>query len=210
MSRRDELSEEVVREKARETGIEGYIARKDPELYEFLKTEAKASGLAFTEYILGLLKWAYEIRTYTSFITKQDLENIKPECLYSALRFLQFFEKQYFNILAYAQVSAVTQIYTIVEQIMAMRRMETPRPTETGLPPLPPPTPSTVQRIVDAILRAIEMFTVGRPDVSSEIARKVAQELIRLTSQAPQTEASAQASAQASSQAQPQAQSSPQ
>lgn len=166
--------ERGVRERAQEKGVEGVIARKYPDLYERVKEVAEVTGESVLDIIYKYAKWALEVQKFSSVLTMEDLKNVSPEALLAAMKMLLFFEQQYFKAIAYANLAQAVQLVQTWQQLFT--------PYTTGgkeVIPQPPP-PSTVERWVNAILRAIELFTMGREEVRRSLAKEVATELAKL------------------------------
>jgi hypothetical protein len=180
----EEHATEEIREKAREKaalkGVEGVLARRYPELYRALKEMAVETGQDVLDVFASLANWAFEVRKYSTVITKDDLKNITPESLHAAMKFLLFYQEQYYKTQAYANVAAVQSIYSIVEGLLQARLAQASgREGAVILPPIP--SPSTVERISQSILRAIELFTIGKPEITEQLATAVARKLIEMS-----------------------------
>jgi len=181
---RIEPSEEEVKARVRSRlDVLSSIAKKYPALADKLKRMAEETGTPIDELIASYLNWAIEVREFSTYVTEADLKKVTPEALTSALKLMMFMEQQYFKVLAYANLAQGIQLYNIIAS--AMRGIA---PAEAGIQ-LPPPSPSTVEKVVNSIMRAIELFTLGRPEVRQELAKEVARELLKL-SQQPTTQTS--------------------
>jgi len=174
---------EQARARAAERGIEALLARKYPELYKQLREIAEESGVSVFDLMASLSQWAVEVRTAQRTITKEDLKNVTPEALNAALKLVLFYQEQYYKVQAYANVAAVQALYNIAEGILAGRLAAMRSEEGRTAIPLLPPSPGTVERIANAVLRAIELFTLGKPEVSEQIATAVAKKLIELSQQ---------------------------
>jgi hypothetical protein len=84
---------------------------------------------------------------------------------------------------AYANVSLIQAIYNLAESMAAGIRTSLGAGGAGGERPVIPftPTPSTIESIANAIIRAVELFTVGKPEVTQQIAEQVARKLIELS-----------------------------
>lgn len=172
---------DIARERAAVKGVEGVIARRYPELYNNLKKFAEETGQDVLDVIATFAQWAYEVKKYSPIITKEDLKNITPESLYAALKFVKFYMEEFYRAQSYANVAAVQAIYQIVEAIISGRLAQM-RQEETGFRLIAPapPSPSTIESLARTVLRAIELFTLGRPEVQEELATKVASKIMEL------------------------------
>jgi hypothetical protein len=180
----EEQPAEEIREKARERaavkGVEGVLARRYPELYKALREMAEETGQDVLDLFASLANWAFEVRKYSTVITKEDLKNITPEALHAAMKFVLFYQEQYYKVQAYANVAALQSIYSMVEGLLQARLAQVSgREGAVVLPPIP--SPSTVERIAQSILRAIELFTIGKPEVTEQLATAVARKLIEMS-----------------------------
>jgi len=175
---RIEPSEEEVKARVRSRlDVLSSIAKKYPSLAEKIKKMAEETGMSVEEIIASYLNWAIEVREFSTYVTEADLKKVTPEALTSALKLMMFMEQQYFKVLAYANLAQAIQLYNIIAS--AVRGYV---PSETGIQ-LPPPSPSTVEKVINSIMRAIELFTLGRPEVREELAKEVAKELLKLSQQ---------------------------
>ena len=181
----EDLNEEVKERVRLKRTILDSLARKYPALAEKLKKISEETDTPIDEVIASYLNWALELKEFSTLITESDLKKITPESLVSALKLMMFMEQQYFKVLAYANLAQGIQLYNTIVQAIRGAVPET-----GGGITIPPPTPSTVDRWVNAILRAIELFTLGRPEVREQLAKEVAQQLLKL-SQQPETQTQA-------------------
>jgi hypothetical protein len=176
------MSEEK-KELAREKGVEGVIAKKYPQLYERLKTLSEQTGQSVIDLMASYTNWALEIREFSTLVTPEDLTKITPEALYSALKLLLFFEERYIRLASYVNVSQGLAVFDALRQLL----LSTQVAQQQSQQPLPslliPPQPSTVDRLINSIVRAIEMFSMGREEVRRELAKSIAEELIRMSQQ---------------------------
>jgi len=181
------MSEEK-KELAREKGVEGVIAKKYPQLYERLKTLSEQTGQSIIDLLASYTNWALEIREFSTLVTPEDLMKITPEALYSALKLLLFFEERYIRLASYVNVSQGLAVFDALRQLLLSTQVTQQQSAQQPLLPLVP-QPSTVDRLVSAIVRAIEMFSMGREEVRRELARSIAEELIRMSQQPTQQQA---------------------
>jgi len=187
------LAEEEKKELAQVKGIEGVFAKKYPELYERLKAVSQQTGQSVLDLLASYTNWAMEIREFSTFVTPEDLKRISPEALYSALKLMMFFEERYVRLASYVNVSQALAIFDALRQLLIYQTAT----TQQGQPaqpliPLMPPQPSRIDRLIDAILRGIEMFAMGREDVRKQIAEEVAKKLIELAQAPPSTQTQTQ------------------
>jgi len=178
----DEVKDEVKARARAKVDILSAIGKKYPSLAEKLKKIAEDTGMPVEEVVASYLNWAVEVREFSTYVTEADLKKVTPEALTSALKLMMFMEQQYFKVLAYANLAQGIQLYNIIAS--AMRGVA---PAEAGIQ-LPPPSPSTVEKLVNSILRAVELFTLGRPEIRQELAKEVAKELVRLSQESTQTQ----------------------
>jgi hypothetical protein len=179
------VSEEQPRpeeQKKTKSGIEVALAKKYPELYAKLKDLSERTGKSILDLMASYTNWAIELREYATFVTEADLKNITPEALYSALKLLMFFEERYIRLISYINVAqAEAVINTMFRLFYPMYTSQQSTAPATPFTPPPPPQPDRVSRLMDAILRAIEMFSMGQEDVRRQLAREIAEELLRLS-----------------------------
>lgn len=168
-------------------GIEGVLARRYPQVYERLKALSEQTGQSILDLLVSYTNWALDIREYGSYITEQELKKITPEALYTALRFLMFFEDRYIRLASYVNVSNALAIFDAIRQLLVQSTVSTSQQQTTQVLPIIPPQPSTVDRFVNAIIKAIDMFSMGRSELRKELAKDIASELIKLSQQQQQT-----------------------
>ena len=177
------MSEEEKRE-FRERGAEGVIARKYPQLYEKLKEISERTGQSILDLLASYTNWALEIREFSSMVTQEDLANITPESLYASLKLLMFFEERYIRLISYMNVANALAIFNALRELLTYSTTAaTAQQTTAPLLPLVPPQPSRVERLIDAILRGIEMATLGSEGTRRQLAREIAEEIVKLASQ---------------------------
>jgi hypothetical protein len=177
------MSEEAKKELAREKGVEGVIAKKYPQLYERLRTLSEQTGQSVIDLLASYTNWALEIREFSTLVTPEDLHEITPKALYSALKLLLFFEERYIRLASYVNVSQGLAVFDALRQLLLSTQVAQQQSTQQPLLPLVPPQPSTVDRLINSIVKAIEMFSMGREEVRRELARSIAEELIRMSQQ---------------------------
>ena len=183
----EEAREEKHREISQIKGIEGVFAKRYPELYEKLKIVSQQTGQSLLDLIASYTNWAIELRQFSTLVTPEDLKHITPEALYSALKMIMFFEERYIRLVSYINVSQALAIFDALRQLLLYQTV----PTTQGQPsqpllPLMPPQPSKIDRLIDAIIKGIEVFSMGREDVRRQIAEEVAKRLIELAQTPPQ------------------------
>jgi len=178
----EEEREEIKTRARARVDILSAIAKKYPSLAKKIKKMSEDTGMSVEEIIASYLNWAVEVREFSTFVTEADLKKVTPEALTSALKLMMFMEQQYFKVLAYANLAQGIQLYNIIASVA-----RGVAPSEVGIQ-LPPPSPSTVERLVNSILRAVELFTLGRPEVRQELAKEVAKELLKLSQESTQTQ----------------------
>jgi hypothetical protein len=182
-----EQKPEQEKETARRLGVEGVLARKYPELYQKLKDLSVKTGQSVLDLLASYTNWALELREYSTYVTDEDLKNVTPESLYSALKLLLFFEERYIRLASYVNISTATAILDYVKSLYyPVSTQSSPSQPPPPLPPIPPSQPDRFTKLMDAILRAIEMFSMGSEDVRRRLAYDIAQELIKLSQ--PQTQ----------------------
>jgi len=178
----EQKPEQPERETARRLGVEGVFARKYPELYRRLKDLAEKTGQSFIDLLASYTNWALELREYSTYITEEDLKNVTPQSLYAALKMLLFFEERYIRLASYVNISTATAILDYVKSLYYQFPTQTsPSQPPPPIPIIPPSQPDRFTRLMDAILRAIEMFSMGSEDMRRKLANDIAQELIRLS-----------------------------
>jgi hypothetical protein len=177
------------KETARRLGVEGVLARKYPELYQKLKDLSVKTGQSVLDLLASYTNWALELREYSTYVTDEDLKNVTPESLYSALKLLLFFEERYIRLASYVNISTATAILDYVKSLYyPISTQSSPSQPPPPLPPIPPSQPDRFTKLMDAVLRAIEMFSMGSEDVRRRLAYDIAQELIKLSQPQPQGE----------------------
>jgi len=185
----DEIREEKHREIAQVKGIEGVLAKKYPELYERLKAVAERTGQSLLDLIASYTNWAMELREFSTLVTPEDLKNITPESLYSALKMIMFFEERYIRLVSYINVSQALAIFDALRQLLLYQTVpSTQGQTTQPILPLVPPQPSKIDRLIDAVLKGIELFSMGREDVRKQIAEEVARKLLELAQSPPSSQ----------------------
>jgi hypothetical protein len=175
------MSEEKKTELAREKGVEGVLAKKYPDLYERLKQISEQTGQSILDLIASYTNWALEIREFSTLVTPEDLKRINSEALYSALKLLLFFEERYIRMASYVNVSQALAIFDALRQLyIATAPMQTQQQQQPIIP-FVPPQPSTIDRFINAVVRAIEIFSMGREEVRRTLAKEIAEELIKIS-----------------------------
>jgi hypothetical protein len=172
--------EEEEKERARRTGIEGVLARKYPELYAELKELAQRTGRSVLDLLASYTHWALELRKYSSIVTEEDLKKVTPEALHAALKLLLFFEERYIRLASYANIAVATQVLDYLKSLYYPYPQTPSQPQTVPIPVPPPPQPDRVSQIINAVLRAIEMFSMGSEEVRRQLAREIAEELMRI------------------------------
>jgi len=95
---------------------------------------------------------------------------------------LLFFEERYIRLASYVNISTATAILDYVKSLYyPIPTQASPSQPPPPLPPIPPSQPDRFTKLMDAILRAIEMFSMGSEDVRRRLAYDIAQELIKLS-----------------------------
>jgi len=185
----EQKPEQPEKETARRLGVEGVLARKYPELYQKLKELSAKTGQSVLDLLASYTNWALELREYSTYVTDEDLKNVTPESLYSALKLLLFFEERYIRLASYVNISTATAILDYVKSLYYPIQTQTsPSQPPPPIPMIPPSQPDRFTKLMDAILRAIEIFSMGSEDVRRRLAYDIAQELIRLSQPQPQGE----------------------
>jgi len=178
----EQKPEQPEKETARRLGVEGVLARKYPELYQKLKDLSVKTGQSVLDLLASYTNWALELREYSTYVTDEDLKNVTPESLYSALKLLLFFEERYIRLASYVNISTATALLDYIKSLYyPIPQQASPSQPPPPLPPIPPSQPDRFTRLMDAILRAIEMFSMGSEDVRRKLAYDIAQELIKLS-----------------------------
>jgi hypothetical protein len=177
------------KETARRLGVEGVLARKYPELYQKLKDLSVKTGQSVLDLLASYTNWALELREYSTYVTDEDLKNVTPQSLYSALKLLLFFEERYIRLASYVNISTATAILDYVKSLYyPVQVQSSPSQPPPPLPLIPQQQSDRFTRLMDAILRAIEMLSMGSEDVRRRLAYDIAQELIKLSQPQPQGE----------------------
>jgi len=185
----EQKPEQPERETARRLGVEGVLARKYPELYQRLKDLSVKTGQSVLDLLASYTNWALELREYSTYVTEEDLKNITPQSLYAALKLLLFFEERYIRLASYVNISTATAILDYVKSLYyPIQVQSSPSQPPPPIPIIPPSQPDRFTKLMDAIVRAIEMFSMGSEDVRRKLANDIAQELIRLSQPQPQGE----------------------
>jgi hypothetical protein len=174
--------EEEEKERARRTGVEGVLARKYPELYAELKELAERTGRSVLDLMASYTHWALELRRYSSIVTEEELKKVTPEALHAALKMILFFEERYIRLASYANIATATQVFEWLRTLYYPYPQATSQPQAVPIVP-PPPQPDRVSQIINAVLRAIEMFSMGSEEVRRQLAREIAEELARVAGQ---------------------------
>lgn len=170
----DNVKEEA-RSKAQEKGIEGFLKRYNPVLYEKLKALSEQTGSSIPELLSNYTEWALEIREYSTLITKEDLKNITPEALYSALKFILFFEERYIRTMSYISISNALAILDVINRLAQQQQVPPVIPT----PPQPQPQPDRFSKLVDAVIRGIEAFQQSQEVQRKLLANEIATSIVR-------------------------------
>ena len=171
--------EERARERSQKTGVEGVIARKYPELYQKLKELASKTGQSVLDLLVAYTNWALELREYSTIVTEEDLKNVDAKSLYSALKMILFFEERYIRLASYMNIATAMQVLDYLRTLYYPQPSTTPTQTPTIIPPPPQPQPDRVSQVLNAVLRAIEMFSMGSEEVRRQLAREIAEELLK-------------------------------
>jgi hypothetical protein len=178
--------EEKVRERSQKTGVEGVIARKYPELYQKLKDISQKTGQSVLDLLVAYTNWALELREYSTVVTEEDLKNIDAKSLYSALKMLLFFEERYIRLASYMNIATAMQVLDYLRTLYYPQPSTTTTSTPAIIPPPPQPQPDRVSQILNAVLRAIEMFSMGSEEVRRQLAREIAEELLKQAQPSPE------------------------
>ena len=169
------------KELAREKGIEGYIKKKYPQVYEFLRAEADKKGKTVTELLVEYANYGASIKKWGSMVTLEDLKDVDPKALYVAIKLLNWASQQYFTTLAYANVSAIQAMHQLMMQQMTWwQSMYATEESGEGkivtppMPSLPPQRASKLDKLVELIIEGIRAFnTTMQQGVQQNMAKKV-------------------------------------
>jgi len=176
------MSEEEKRE-FRERGIEGVVARKYPQLYEKLKDISERTGQSVLDLMASYTNWAIEVREFSTMVTHEDLANVTPESLFASLKLLLFFEERYIRLISYMNVANALAIFNALRELLTYSTTTTTQQAPSPILPLVPQQPSRLERLLDAIIKGIEMATLGSGEIRRQLAREIAEEIVRLASQ---------------------------
>ncbi len=165
--------------KSQKSGVEGVIARKYPELYQKLKELSTRTGQSVLDLLVAYTNWALELREYSTIITEEDLKNIDAKSLYSALKMILFFEERYIRLASYMNIATAMQVLEYLRTLYYPQQSTTTAQTPVIIPPSAPQQPDRVSQILNAVLRAIEMFSMGSDEVRRQLAREIADELLK-------------------------------
>jgi len=161
---------------AQEKGVEGWIKKAYPELYEVFKREAEASGRKIIDVIMEHANYGLSVKRYQGLISEEDLKDITPKSLYASIKLLNWASQQYFTTLAYANVSVVEALQQLVFNVMMRIQSmyygggggEGGKGGGAVPPPIPPMYRKTIaDKIVDLV---IEGLRTGRAMIESSTA----------------------------------------
>ena len=186
----EEVTEtETETKRKRRTSMIELLSKRYPELAERIRRIAEQTGMDPDELIASYTNWAIQVREFTGYLTSEDIKKVTPESLLASAKLLMFLQDQYFRILAYSPMQQAIQLYNIIAQAVASaygyyHPTATATQSQQVVAPPPPPQPAMSERMLSAILRAIELFTGGRSIEEKEefarmVARFVANELIK-------------------------------
>jgi hypothetical protein len=180
-----DLSEDIIdvkKELAREKGIEGVFAKRYPELYERLKQIAEQTNQSIVDLIASYTNWALELREFSSVLTKEDLRNITPDSLYSAMKLLLFLEERYLRIAGYINWNSLIALIDVFNRMALAYQTSSSQSSPSPIIPFIPsqPEPDRSNRLLEMVLKTLEYFSMGREDVRKQLAKEVARELFKM------------------------------
>jgi len=177
------------KELARVKGIEGYIKKKYPNLYEFFKKESEKKGKPVIELIMEYANFGASVKQWGATITPEELEGLDPKSLYIALKLMEWISQKFFTVLAYANVSTVQAMHQMVMQQMALMQGMGEESGGGGAPVIMP-APARAHRLdklVDLVREGIRAFNImmqqqvsqqsSSQSTTSSIARRIAERL---------------------------------
>lgn len=150
------------KELAREKGIEGYIKKKYPDVYQLLKQESEKSGKPIIELLTEFANYGLSVKRYAGVLTEKDLENLDPKSLYVAIKLLNWASQQYFTTLAYSNIASIQTMHQLLMQMMSYYQglYSEGEGEKMATPPLmlPPARADRISKLVDLVTEGIRAF----------------------------------------------------
>ncbi|MCD6418482.1 hypothetical protein J7M00_06850 [bacterium] len=151
------------KELAQVKGIEGYIKKKMPDIYEELKAVADKQGEPLINILVKYAQYGLGVQKYQKVITPDDLEGVDPKAIYIAIKLLNWASQQYFTTLAYANVSSLQALHQMLMNMMNWyAMMAQPSEGEEGKAVTMPMVPMPMApKQTDKFEKFMEMVTEG-------------------------------------------------